>query len=138
MDRPDLKPVKDKNILAYIEFLESIQELITKNSRLRTYIALRQQVDSWNDQITIKEEVTMTVPGTEESVKVRPGFVDLFADKDTKDFDRVFKYITEADGIEDRLQKMFEKLTPKEQEDSQKILAGSSAEKYIFKKDQPA
>lgn len=134
MLRPDLKSIKDKSILAYIEHLEKSVSQIENNSRYKTFIALRKQVDNWNEQITIKEEVEMIIPGSGEKIKVKPGFVDLFADKDTKDFDRVFKYIMEADGIEDNLQKMFDKLKPEEKSDAAKILQGSSAEKHIFNK----
>ncbi len=135
MERPELKSIKDDKIIQYIEYLEKICVLIQQNSRAKTYIALRQQVDNWNEQITIRDGKLPNPKNPKEMLNVTLGYVDLFADKDTKDFDRVFKYITEADAIEDKLQKMFEKLLPDEKEAAAKLVAGSSAERHVFKTD---
>ena len=131
MEKPSLKSVKDPRVLAYIEHLES-RQIPENNSRVKTYLALRAQVDNWNDQITLGEEMEVPDPVLEgKTIKIRKGQVDLFADKDTKDFDRVFKYLEKADDIEDSLQKMYDKLTSPEKEEVKRV-QGSAAEKHIF------
>jgi|SRR6185437_3372042 len=130
MEKPDLKSVKDKKVIDYINYLEAI----TKNSRYNTFIALRQQADSFNEQMTIR---TVEKPHPEDSsrmVKVTCGYVDLFADKDSKEFDRIWKYMMEADAMEDKLDAMYKKLLPVEQEEVLKTVEGSTAEFHIYRK----
>lgn len=132
MERPNLKSVKDPDIISYIEYLEKVTDIITKNSRFRTFVALRKQVDSWVDQITLGATEDLPDPKQEgKTISVQKGYIDLFADKDSKEFDRVWKFIDGADELEDKLQKMKEKLLPAEQEQASKILEGAAAEKYI-------
>jgi hypothetical protein len=134
MERPDLKSVKDHKILKYIEHLEAATDILLNNSRAKTFVTLRKQVDSWNEQLQIRDEQRPNPEDPEQMITVKAGYVDLFADKDSKEFDRVWKYIDGADDLEDKLFKMHEKLTPKEKEEVAKMREGSSAERNIFNK----
>jgi hypothetical protein len=96
MERPDLKSVKDHKILKYIEHLEAATDILLNNSRAKTFVTLRKQVDSWNEQLQIRDEQRPNPEDPEQMITVKAGYVDLFADKDSKEFDRVWKYI---DGL---------------------------------------
>ncbi len=49
MERPPI--IKDKNALAYIEFLETQLHIYTDSSYVQTYITIKKIVDSINSQI---------------------------------------------------------------------------------------
>lgn len=134
MEKPSLKSVKDPEILKYIAYLEEATDILLNNSRAKTFIVLRKQVDSWNEQLIIRDEQRPDPEDPSKTVTVKAGYIDLFADKDSKEFDRVWKYLDGADDLEDKLAKMHEKLTPKEKEEVAKMREGSSAERNIFHK----
>ncbi len=134
MEKPNLKSVKDKEVLAYIEYLEKQTAILTTNSRAKTYVALRNQVNSWVEQLTIREAKMPHPEDPNKVIDVTLGYVDLFGNKDEKEFDRVWKFMEGADEMEDRLQKMYDKLLPQEKEDVDKIPLGSSVERHIFNK----
>lgn len=91
-----------------------------------TYTTIRDQITDWNEQLKIKEdEVRQRVIGNDITgnlitVAWIPGRVDLFADKDTKDFERVFKYFDGAKSLVETLDAIRSKMTPEEQRDAQK------------------
>jgi hypothetical protein len=134
MEKPSLKSVKDPAVLKYIEYLEQTTDILLNNSRAKTFIVLRRQVDSWNEQLIIRDEERPDPDDPSKTVTVKAGYIDLFADKDSKEFDRVWKYLDGADDLEDKLAKMHEKLKPDEKEQVAKIREGSSAERNIFNK----
>lgn len=138
MLQPNLKSVKDTNVLAYISYLEKRNAELTKfetKSGFATYIAIKNQIDSFNEQITIK---TVSLPDPDDATKsidVESGFISLFADKDSKEFERSFKYMESAFEMVDRQEKLYKLLTEEEKEQVKKFAAGSSAEKHIFGKE---
>lgn len=88
-----------------------------------TYITLYNQIKDWNEQLIIKE-VTIVGENNEEK-KVMLGRVDLFGSKDEKDFDRVWKYLSDSVTILEQLDKIRAKLTPEE-----KKISDSRAKKH--------
>lgn len=78
---------------------------IMQSPSLKLYVTLQAQIEDWTDQLTIADG---------------KGKIDLFADKDTKEFDRAFKFFTEALTLSETLEKLRSKLSPKELEDIQK------------------
>lgn len=89
-----------------LQKLLSEYESIMASEVLETYITLRGQLRDWNSQLKIEG---------------KNGRINLFADKDTKEFDRVFKYFTEIETLTSALEKLRSRLTPQEQKDVEKI-----------------
>lgn len=112
MDKPNLKSVKDKLVIDYIEYLEKL----LKSPYANTYLAIYKQIEDWNKQLNEKN-------------------IDLFADKDSKEFDRSFKYFMEASDVLERLDKMRAKMSPQDLEEinKKKPLSEDSAENYLKK-----
>ncbi len=111
------KPViKDRAALAYVEYLENKLSIFEKSPYVNTYTAIRLQVEDWNIQLREKK-------------------IDLFADKEAKEFERAFKYFMEASDVLDRLDKMRGKMTADEIKDLNKkiMLSEDSAENYLRK-----
>lgn len=134
MDKPNLKGVKDPEVLSYISYLEERLRKIIENPRWKSYAAARSQVDNWNDQITLHISERPNPENAEQKVQVLGGFIDLFADKDSKEFDRVWKFISEVGALEDALEKMLLKLDTKEKESAETAVSTSSAEYHMYRK----
>ncbi len=136
MDRPQ---IKDKATIAYVTELEEKLSKIERSPYLKSYITLYSQIESFNEQLTIKEptKTTIMVNGKEIEVDVTPGKIDLFADKDSKEFDRAKWVLLEILGLCKQLDEIRKLLLPEEVKvaEQRKIVAGSAAEKYIFKED---
>ncbi len=116
--------IKDPLILVYVEDLEKQLEVFARSPYLATYLTIKSQIDSFNEQLTIKapETKTIFVEGKEESFEVIPGKIDLFADKDSKEFDRAWKYLNEAPSLIKNLDELRKSLTPEETKKAEKIL----------------
>ena len=91
-----------------------------------TYITMFNQLRNWNEQLKIGDEETIMVGSVE--AKTQKGKIDLFADKDTKDFDRAFKYFSDVVSLCDALEKMKSKLTPEESQRMTEETTGASYE----------
>lgn len=114
MERP---PIKDKSSLAYIEFLESELLKFKSSPYVYTYLTVLTQIDNFNEQLTTKK-------------------IDLFADKDAKEFDRSWKYMLESvDMIKklDELRKLMNPENIKELEEKTKYEKLGIAEKIALK-----
>lgn len=61
-------------------------ERIQRNGQLNMYLAIQMQIDSFTEQLTIRTEINPK-KGKGENIEVF-GYIDLFADKDSKEFDR--------------------------------------------------
>ena len=113
------KPTNTKDakaLSAYISYLETQLQIFEKSPYANTYKAIFKQIEDWNTQLGEKN-------------------IDLFADKDSKEFDRAFKYFMEASDVLDRLDKMRGKMTVDEKKDLnvKKPLSEDSAENYLKK-----
>lgn len=113
----DLEKIAEKQPLVK-KLLDDYNEFY-KSPYFDTYITLYTQVSDWNAQLKIGEEKT-TIGENGIQVKTQSGKIDLFADKDSKEFERVFKYFSEVLTILDALDKIREKLSPKEKVDAEK------------------
>ncbi len=121
MERPAV--IKDKAALAYIEYLEFELNKFKSSPYLKTYITISNQIDSFNEQLTIQtvKEVEVKLPGGESQfVDVVPGKIDLFADKDEKSFDRGWKYLNECVDLNKKLDELRKLMTPEDVKELQK------------------
>lgn len=109
---------KNTDVAALLDFYQ----IVTESPYYDTYITLYSQIQDWNDQLTIKPEREIIVDndGIKETGKITPGKIDLFADKDSKEFERVFKYFSDIVGILDAMDAIRGKLTPEQQKDAAK------------------
>jgi hypothetical protein len=114
MDRP---VIKDKAVSAYVEFLESELLKFKSSPYVFTYLTVLTQIDNFNEQLTTKK-------------------IDLFADKDAREFDRSWKYMLESvDMIKklDELRKLMSPENVKELEEKVKFEKLGIAEKIALK-----
>jgi len=95
------KPIiKEKEAIKYIEYLESRLLMFEKSPHVKTYLTLHSQLESFNDQLTIKTEEGKTT-----------GVVDLFGEATDKSFDRTkwyFDKILDLNKNLDELRKMMD------------------------------
>jgi hypothetical protein len=121
MEKPT---IKDKAILAYVEHLELQLSNILSSPYYNTYVTIKGQIDSFNEQLTIKEptKVKVFVGDVLEEVNITPGKIDLFADKDSKEFDRAWKYLLESVDLSKKLDELRKLLTPDEAKKAEKLL----------------
>ena len=78
-----IKELEERN-----EFLEKRFDYMQRGNRLNTYLAIDGQISSFNAQLIIGDEKIIKGEDGEADIKVRSGYIDLFADKDAKEFDR--------------------------------------------------
>ncbi len=139
MERPQ-KLGKDS--LPYIEYLESQLNKFTRSPYYNTYITISNQIDSFNKQLTIDETKTVTriIGETEDGKSITAdytsGMIDLFADKDSKEFDRAWKYLLESVDLNKKLDELRKMLTPEETKKAGELLKTQSlgmAEKLALK-----
>lgn len=79
----EIKLLKERNAE-----LEKRFEALQRGNRLNTYLAIDGQISSFNAQLIIGDEKLIKGEEGEPDIKVRSGYIDLFADKDAKEFDR--------------------------------------------------
>jgi hypothetical protein len=108
--------IKDKEVLSYVEYLESRLKLYEESPYFESYQSVRKQLDNFNHQLLINP-------------------IDLFAESTDKSFDRTkwyFDKILELNTTLDNLRKL---MTPEDQaklEESKKIEGLSVAEKLAL------
>lgn len=110
MNKPQ---IKDKAIIAYVEYLEGKLKKFEESPIVNTYLTILRQVNSFNEQLSLRESEKTMEDG--QKVKVQEGFIDLFSDKDDKSFDRAWKYLNEAELLIEQLDKLRKKMTPEQQ-----------------------
>jgi hypothetical protein len=98
MERPSKIP---KEVLPYIESLENELNVFKLSPYVKTYLSILVQVDNFNNQLTSQK-------------------IDLFADKDQKEFDRSWKYMLESVDMLEKLDKLRKLMTPEQQKEAQK------------------
>ena len=128
-----LEKSKDENVL---ELLDEYKRIMASNN-LQAYLSLRDQLKDWDEQLIIKpDEVRKIIrmEGKEDEYvdEVTPGRIDLFADKDTKEYDRVLKYFERITALRKTLIDLKASLT----EDETVLLKESDAVKKSKEKNQ--
>lgn len=98
MERP---VIKEKAALAYVEYLEGELNKFKASPYLTTYITILTQISNFNEQLTEKK-------------------IDLFADKEAKEFDRGWKYMLESVDMIKKLDELRKLMSPEEQKELQK------------------
>lgn len=127
MKRPT---IKDKAVLAYVEELETKLEKYEKSPYVKTYLTLINQVNDLNRQLELKDEKVF-VEGQGE-VMMTKGRIDLFGDKDEKEFERGFKYMLEVNKMLDNLENIRKKMTAEEKDEVKKTLVkAEGVEEFI-------
>lgn len=112
MERPSLTKCSPE-IRLYIESLESELKQFKESPYCTTYITILNQIESFNEQLTIKK--VQTLEG-----EIVLGKIDLFADKEAKEFDRGWKYMLEATEMLTHLDELRKLMTPEQQAEAQK------------------
>lgn len=140
--------ITDKAIAAYVEELKAKLALYEKSPYLKTYLTLVGQLNDLNEQLAIKPQVNRTetrqkkegdaIVDYEATITVTPGRLDLFGEKNDKEFDRAFKFMLEVNTLLDNIEKIRLKMTPEEKVDATKILKEFSVEARVLKKKEDA
>lgn len=128
-----LKSSKEE-LLARIKEQDEELKKFKESPHLESYLTISEQLSSFNSQLKLGEEKT-TISDDGVKVTAKKGFIDLFAEKDDKSFDRAkwyFQNILELNKTLDNLRKL---MSPEDIKDldSRKVAKTSVAEKYIFK-----
>lgn len=116
MEKPNLKSVKDKEVLAYIEHLEKLLEKYSNSPYADSYISTKKILDDWNKQLSEHR-------------------IDIFNSEDSKKFAMVKTFLKEQKFYTEQIEYYKSKMTASEVKSADdRILAdGAVAEKYIFK-----
>ncbi len=129
------KPIiKEKAALAYIEYLEGELALFKKSPNVESYLTVYNQVRSFNQQLQLGEAKT-EIGSDGIKVATQQGFVDLFASKDDKSFDRTKWYFENILQLNKTLAELRKLMTAEEIKDLNKkiMLSEDSAENYLRK-----
>lgn len=109
--------IKDKRALEYIEHLKKRNSLYENSPYKESYLALINQLDSWNNQLMEKE-------------------IDIFGESTEKGFDRAHKFFSEQKPYFEQLEYLRGLMTAEEikaADETRKLGRNSAAEKHIFK-----
>jgi hypothetical protein len=120
MNKPASK-LKDKAWEEYTSYLESELKKVKQSPYYKTYKTILNQVDNWNEQLTITGEeesyiVAYDKEGSPIYAKRQKGAIDIFGSKDDKEFDRAMKFFLEVNSLLEHLDKMRSKLTPEDKQ----------------------
>ena len=111
-----------------IEDLEKELRIFKESPRVNTYLTIYNQLESFNQQLKIEDKRS----GDGIAQK---GFIDLFADKDAKEFDRVKWFFDRAIDLNKDLDTLRAQMTPDQQADlkaKEKLEGLSVAEKIAL------
>ena len=141
MKRPESK-LKDKAWEEYITHLEKEHLKLRCSPYYESYKTLHDQLSSWNNQLSISDEKKERVlgydkEGTAVKETYQQGYIDIFADKDSKEFERAIKYFDQMEGLLSKLDSIRMKMNPEERkqlEEDEKRRALSGAEKFLSNK----
>ena len=107
-----------EELLKALEEAEEQLEIYLKSPYADSYLTLYFQIKDLNKQLKIADTdttVTITSEGVDVgSTKIRKGRLDLFADKDSKEYDRAFKYFDNSLAWHNTLDELRKKMTPEE------------------------
>jgi len=118
MERP---VIKDKAVLAYVAEIEQKLLIFETSPIVETYLTVYHQIRSFNKQLKLGEE---TFELNEDGVKqsTQNGFVDLFASKDDKSFDRTKWYFENILSLNKTLFELRKLMTPEQKDEVEKKL----------------
>jgi len=112
------KPIiKDKVVQAYVDELEEKLRKYEESPYCNSYLALLYQIEAWNSQL-------VDTP------------IDLFGDRENKEFDRAHKFFTEQRPYFEQLDYLRKLMTPETQIELQKKIKNQKlgmAEKLAMK-----
>lgn len=94
----------------YKEKLDRLQ----KNGRLNAYLVIQGQIDSFLEQLTIRTEINPK--GSKANISVF-GYIDLFAGKDSKEFDRAKWFLENYLSLINSQKALYTMLTEEEQKE---------------------
>lgn len=140
MNRPETK-LKDKAWEEYIDHLESELKKVKQSPHYKTYKTIYNQIDNWNEQLTITGESEKYVVGYDSKGEAimasrKKGAIDIFGSKDDKEFERAMKFFLEIGKLSDDLDKLRAKLTPEDKkalEDEERLSNTGTLEKFLTK-----
>ena len=119
MKRPE---TTDPKVSAYIDHLEAEIEAIKGSSALSAYLTLRAQMEDWNAQLTLSDETEEREVGEDEEGNpvmgtFKKGKINLFSHKDSKEFDRAFKYFDKIVDLQKQLESLWAMMSPDQQQE---------------------
>lgn len=96
MEKPNLKSIKEKSILSYIEYLEDQLKKYTESSYVDSYLSIKRIVDNGNLQISKRE-------------------IDIFSDEGQKAHKSISNFVSQLKGYEDQMEYFRSKMNPAQQ-----------------------
>lgn len=93
MEKPDLKGIKDKKVLAYIDYLETQLSIFTESPYVDSYLSIKKVIDKGNKQIADKD-------------------IDLFSDEGQKQYKSIQKFTNELNGLQEQMDIFRGKMNP--------------------------
>jgi hypothetical protein len=111
------RPAKiEKATLPYVEYIENKLSVFERSPNVESYLTIYYQVRSFNKQLKLGEETyELNEDGVKESTQ--DGFIDLFADKEDKSFDRTKWYFENILDLNKTLDELRKLMTPEEQKE---------------------
>lgn len=122
-EQKDLEKIAESEPL--VGKLLSFYNHVYGSTTYETLLTVRNQIKDFNEQLTIDPDkkvkrIINEGKENEEVIEAVKGRLDLFGSKDDKEFERGFKYLTEAVDLDDVCDKLMAKLSPKELESLEK------------------
>lgn len=141
MNRPESK-LKDKAWEEYINHVEQEIQKLKSSPYYDSYQTLRDQITSWNSQLKITGERKERTLGYDKegnpiTETYQQGYIDIFADKDSKEFERAIKYFDQIENLLTKLDSIKLKMNPEDRrqmEEDEKMRSVTGAEKFLAKK----
>ncbi len=122
--------IKDKAVLAYVEYTESKLKIFESSPVAETYLTVYFQIKSFNAQLKLGQpKIEIKEGGV--TVNLQEGFVDLFAGKDDKSFDRTKWYFENILSLNKTLLELRKLMTPEEIKEVDTIVLENGVEQFI-------
>ena len=112
-DKQRIKELEDRNAE-----LEKRFDDMQRGNRLNTYLAIDGQISSFNMQLAISNTVKTITDDDGNTKEVRSGYIDLFADKDAKEFDRAKWYFEHYPDLIKSQSELYKMLTEEEKKEA--------------------
>lgn len=112
MKKPELKNIKDKSVIEYIEYLESQLEKFTKNTYCDSYLSLKKIVDKGNQQISSIE-------------------IDILTDDGEKQYKSIAKFAAQLKEYGEQMEYFKSKMNPGEVDAIEGVLIKKTLDKKV-------
>lgn len=122
--------IKDKAIVAYVTRIEERLKIFETSPIAETYLTVYFQIKSFNAQLKLGEPKT-EVGQDGITTNLTSGFVDLFAGKDDKSFDRTKWYFENILALNKTLLELRKLMTPEEIKEVDKVTVENGVEQFI-------